>query len=131
MRKIVGYFEGTDSPLLTALICDGYDTIPISNGYDNHGKHIRLINKESKVDLLVGYLHKVYAPEEGQLGGATYQDIFHVCRTFGIPLLLEIPNVLQGKARGILGDLPDVVHLTDPSEMLETARSLLSGKPGE
>ena len=26
MRKIVGYFEGTDSTLLTALVCDGIDT---------------------------------------------------------------------------------------------------------
>ena len=39
MRKIVGYFEGTDSTLLTALVCDGYDTVPISNGFDNHGMH--------------------------------------------------------------------------------------------
>ena len=51
MRKTVGYFEGTDSPLLTALICDGYDTIPISNGYDNHGAHVRMINQESQIDL--------------------------------------------------------------------------------
>ena len=40
MRKIVGYFEGTDSTLLTALVCDGYDTVPISNGFDNHGMHV-------------------------------------------------------------------------------------------
>ena len=54
MRKIVGYFEGTDSTLLTGLVCDGYDTVPISNGFDNHGMHVRIINNENKVDLLIG-----------------------------------------------------------------------------
>jgi hypothetical protein len=127
MRKTVGYFEGTDSPLLTSLICDGYDTIPISNGYDSHGAHVRMINQESQIDLLVGYLHKVYAPEGAKPGVATYQDIFHVCRTFGVPLLLEIPTELHAKAGAILGDVPDVVRFVDPSEMLDTARAILSG----
>jgi len=31
MRKTIGYFDGTDSALLTSLVCDGYDTLPISN----------------------------------------------------------------------------------------------------
>ena len=126
MRKTVGYFEGTDSPLLTALICDGYDTIPISNGYDNHGAHIRLINQENRVDLLIGYLHKVYAPEGAKPGVARYQDIFHICKNFDIPLLLEIPEDLHDTARVILEDPPDVVRFVDPAHMLETARQLLS-----
>ena len=75
MRKIVGYFEGTDSTLLTALVCDGYDTVPISNGFDNHGMHVRIINNENKVDLLVGYVHKIFAPEDSvQAGGVTYDS---------------------------------------------------------
>ena len=53
MRKSVGYFEGTDSKLLTALVCDGYDTLPVSNGFDNHGMHVRLINDQNRFDLLV------------------------------------------------------------------------------
>ena len=126
MRKTIGYFEGTDSPLLTALICDGYDTIPISNGYDNHGAHIRLINQENRVDLLIGYLHKVYAPEGAKPGVAKYQDIFLICRNFNIPLLLEIPEELHEVARAILENPPDVVRFVDPSRMLETAREILS-----
>ena len=78
MRKIVGYFDGTDSTLLTGLVCDGYDTVPISNGFDNHGMHVRIINNENKVDLLIGYVHKIFAPEDSvQAGGVTYEDIFH------------------------------------------------------
>ena len=64
MRKNIGYFEGTDSALLTDLVCDEYDTLPISNGFDNHGMHVRIINNENKVDLLIGYVHKIFAPED-------------------------------------------------------------------
>ena len=87
MRKDIGYFEGTDSRLLTALVCEGFDTIPVSNGYDNHGRHIQLINQENKPDLLIGYVHKVFAPDNGDPNYTTYQEIFYTCRVFQVPLL--------------------------------------------
>jgi len=127
MRKVVGYFEGTDSTLLTDLVCDGYDTVPISNGFDNHGMHVRIINNENRIDALIGYVHKVYAAEDGVAsGGVTYQDIFHVVSTFSIPLLLEVENDLQEKARALFTDVPDVVEFVDPSEMLPTLRGILN-----
>ena len=126
MRKIVGYFEGTDSTLLTALVCDGYDTVPISNGFDNHGMHVRIINNENKVDLLIGYVHKIFAPEDSvQAGGVTYEDIFHVCRTFEIPLLQEVHENLQQKARDLFNEIPDVVEFVDPAAILPLARKIL------
>ena len=57
--KTVGYLEGTDPEFLTRLICMGYRTLPIGNGIDNHGKNIAFISIADKVDLIVGYLHKV------------------------------------------------------------------------
>ena len=36
--KVVGYFDGTDSSLLTKLVIKGYGTIPIANDYDGAGK---------------------------------------------------------------------------------------------
>jgi hypothetical protein len=128
MRKSVGYFEGTDSALLTALVCEGYDTIPVSNGRDNHGQHIRLINDQNRYDLLIGYVHKIFAPEQPQPGDATYQDVFHLCRTYSIPLLLEVPEPLQVKARALLGDPPEIVRFVDPADMLTVALSLLRGE---
>jgi len=126
MRKVVGYFEGTDSTLLTDLVCDGYDTVPISNGFDNHGMHVRIINNENRVDALIGYVHKVYAAEDGVAsGGVTYQDIFHVVRTFEIPLLLEVENALQEKARALFTNVPDVVQFVDPKEMFPTIKDVL------
>ncbi len=125
MRKDIGYFEGTDSTLLTALVCEGFDTIPVSNGYDNHGRHVQLINHENKPDLLIGYVHKVFAPDDGDPNYTTYQDIFHTCRIYGVPVLLEVPRKLQEKARGLFQDVPDVVRFVDPDDMLKVATSIL------
>ncbi len=125
MRKDIGYFEGTDSTLLTALVCEGYDTIPVSNGYDNHGRHIQLINQENKPDLLIGYVHKVFAPDGGDPNYPTYQEIFYTCRTFQVPLLLEVPTALQDKADALFEDRPDVVQFVDPEDMLKRALEIL------
>ena len=127
-RKVVGYFAGTDSGVLTGLVCDDVDTVPISNGFDNHGMNVRIINNENRVDVLIGYVHKIFAPEDSvQPGGVTYQDIFHVCRTFEIPLLLEVDADLHEKADALFGGTPPCVTLVDPSEMLAKTREVLSG----
>lgn len=126
MRKSVGYFEGTDSTLLTALVCEGYDTLPVSNGRDNHGTHVRLINDENRYDLLVGYVHKIFAPEDALPADASYQDVFHICRTYSIPLLLEVPDGLQDKARALLQDPPDIVRFVDPNDMERVAKEILA-----
>ena len=125
MRKSIGYFEGTDSTLLTALVCDGIDTVPVSNGYDNYGSDVRLINDQNRYDLLIGYLHKVYAPETHVETHFKFQDVAHLCRTYSIPLLLEVPDALKGKAQALLDDPPDVVRFVDPSEILDAAREIL------
>lgn len=126
-RKKVGYFEGTDSTLLTTLICDGYDTIPVSNGRDNHGRHVRLINDKNRVDLLIAYLHKIVAPdgEAREKSDVVFQDLFHICRILEIPLLLETPTALQPRAAELLQNPPDIVKLVDPADMLDVARRLL------
>jgi hypothetical protein len=125
MRKNVGYFEGTDSTLLTHLVCEGYDTVPVSNGFDSHGMHVRLINEDNRVDLLVGYVHKIYAPDDPTLNQTTFQDVFHICKVYSIPLLLEVPEGLQDRAREILQDPPHIVVFVDPSDTVRVALELL------
>ncbi len=122
-RKSVGYFEGTDSTLLTSLICAGYDTLPVSNGVDHHGQNLRRINQQEKYDILIAYPHKIYAPLEYDM---PYQDVFHICKTYGIPLLLEVPEELHAKARELMPDAPEVVEFRDPSTILERALELLA-----
>jgi hypothetical protein len=131
MRKVIGYFDGTDSALLTDLVCEGYDTMPISNGFDNHGMHVRIINNENRIDVLVAYLHKIYSPEGTTPAGAvTYQDVFHVCRTFDIPLILEVNSELHDKARALFVDTPPCVRIVDPSDTLKVLRQILEQPDG-
>lgn len=126
MRQIVGYFDGTDSAVLTDLVCDGYDTVPISNGFDNHGMHVRIINNENRVDVLIGYVHKIYSPVDSTTsGGVIYQDVFHISRTFDIPLILIIDRALHDKVRGLLHDTPPCVHFVDPTDLLSTIKEIL------
>ena len=57
--KTIGYLEGTNPDFLTKLVCMGYKTLPIGNDTDNHGKNIAFISIADKIDLIIGYLHKV------------------------------------------------------------------------
>ena len=122
-RKSVGYFEGTDARLLTALVLSGYDTIPVSNGVDHHGTCVRRINQQSKYDILIGYPHKITAQPDDDL---QCSDVFHICRTYNIPLLLEVPVHLQEKTLQLLPAPPSVVELLDPADTLNRALELLS-----
>jgi hypothetical protein len=122
-RKRVGYFDGTDPAVLTSLTCDGCDTIPISNGLDNHGQHVRQLNEENKVDILLGYLHKIYAPEGEETQAA---DIFHICQTYQIHFLVIVPREQHVCAREKFAHCPSIVQFVDPSDVLATARQLLS-----
>jgi len=121
-RKLIGYFEGTDSTLLTSLICSGHDTLPVSNGVDHHGKSVYLINDQERYDVLIGYVHKLYHPEKLNL---PYQRLFHICNTYGIPLLIEVHAGFQDKARALMQEAPDVVEFLDPSEILDRVLVLL------
>jgi hypothetical protein len=123
-RKRVGYFEGTDPAILTSLVCDGCDTIPISNGLDNHGLYIRLLNEESKLNVLVGYLHKIYALEGYDTQAA---DIFHFCQTYQTQFLVIVPTDLHECARQKFDKCPEVVQFVDPQDLLETVRNSLKG----
>ena len=125
MRKRIGYFDGTDSDLLNALICAGHDTIPISNGLDNHGQHARLINDHNRYDLLLAPLYKIYAPEHHDSDTVTYQDVFRICRTYSIPLIITVSRSLDTQARDLLGDPPAVVRLADTADTFAVAEELL------
>lgn len=122
-KRSVGYFEGTDSQLLTHLIMAGHDTLPVSNGSDNHGQSIMLINSENRYDLLIGYLHKITATSDDDV---QTHHIFHICKTYGIPLLLEVPTPLHEPARRVIPDAPAMVELLDPADTLRRALQLLA-----
>ena len=115
MSKIIGYFAGTDSLWLTTLIAKGYDTIPVSNGYDGHGKNIRLYNAQNHEDVVIGYLHKVIAPIDCD---ATTEDILYSCGVYNVPVILACPRDLQDAAKAKLGKSAEHVQLVDPAGMI-------------
>ena len=121
-RKNIGYFEGTDSIWLTSLIAQSCNTIPVSNGYDGHGKNVRLFSSKDKVDAVIGYLHKVVTPKDWEV---TTTDILHACITYDIPVLLAVPCKLHEKARKLLGKAAEHVCLVEPSEMMETIKEVM------
>jgi len=123
-KKLVGYFEGTDPALLTTLICAGYDTLPIANGFDEHGKHILLFNAENKLDLVIGHLHKVISPVGSDVSA---RDILHTCITYQMPTLLVCPAEHHATAREMVGEYGEIVSLVDPSELQATALKVLGG----
>ena len=125
-KKTIGYFEGTDSKVLTSLVCDGHLTLPVSNGYDSHGRHVRLINEEKRYDLLIAYPHKIFSPINLDLNYTSYQDIFHVCHTYQVPLLLEVPEELQVRARALFGEVPEIVKFVDPADTIAVAKKILA-----
>ena len=122
-RKSIGYFEGTDSAVLSSFICDGFDTIPISNGVDSHGQHIRLLNEETKPNILIGFLHKVYAPVGVR---PQAEEMFHHCQEYQIPFLVVVPHGLHECARQIFQTCPDVVKFVDPADVLDIVREILN-----
>lgn len=122
-RKSIGYFEGTDSTLLTNLVLNGYDTVPVSNGSDKHGISVTRINSQTRHDLLIGYLHKISAQDDDDV---QMQDVFHICRTYSIPLLLEVPTALHQQTRELLPAAPGVVELLDPADTLDRALEILA-----
>jgi hypothetical protein len=99
--KTVGYLEGTDPEFLTKLVRMGYKTLPIGNDIDNHGKNIAFISIADKVDLIVGYLHKLSPLPTTTKSLKEYltPGIFH-----HIPILLLVPKETLPYAKKIVSE---------------------------
>ena len=114
--KVVGYLEGTDSWFLTNIVARGYETLPLGNGADNHGKYIGLLSKSDNISLIIGYLHKVVPLSEMNI---TAKDILYSCKMHKIPVMIIAPEKLHENAKEILGDMANYVMLVDPAKLLE------------
>ena len=123
MPGLIGYMAGTDSLWLTALVAEGYDALPISNGVDGHGLNIQLIHGERKPDLVLCYLHKLI-PAPGV--DVTTADLLYRTRVYNVPVIIVCPKELHDKARVLIPDLPQNVELVDPSEVIPKIKAALS-----
>jgi len=136
--KTVGYFEGTDSALLTELVANGFGTLPLANDWDGHGKSASHL-EPGVVDLIVGYLHKIVPPireserkEEhpttnsiGAFRGLSPFDLLYPAKTYGIPVLVIVPAEHHEAAKQVLGEAAGFVTIVKPEDLEDKMRELL------
>ena len=120
----VGYFEGTDSLVLTKLAAIGIDTLPLSNGCDNYGKYVGHLCEADGVTVVVGPLHKVLIPASAAFCA---RDVLHGCRTHAIPVVLVVPEEAKSRGRERLGDIGESVELVSPEELYDKVAEFCMG----
>jgi len=122
----VGYFEGTDPLLLTKLAAEGVETLPVANTWDGHGKYVNHLSK-GEVNVVVGYLHKVIPAESVRTSSLSLMidNMLSACKVNDIPVLLIVPATLQDKAKKILGDIGQNVHIVALEELEVQIRKYL------
>ena len=122
--KTIGYLEGTNPEFLTKLVCMGYNTVPIGNDTDNHGKNIAFISIADKIDLVVGYLHKV-----SPLPNVTkpLKEFLTPGIIHNIPILLLAPKDSLTYAKKIIAEVTKsgVIKVIDPNELMVEAMKIL------
>ncbi len=136
--KIVGYFEGTDSQLLTKIVASGFCTLPLANEWDGHGKNASHI-EPGDVDLIIGYLHKLLPPlrkcedesaKTTTIGFDTHRgfrpiDLLYPAKVYNIPVLVVVPNEHHREAKGLLGEAAEFVTIVSPSNLEKKVREIL------
>ncbi|HVQ01717.1 MAG TPA: hypothetical protein VMT57_09420 [Candidatus Thermoplasmatota archaeon] len=122
--KTIGYLEGTNPEFLTTLVCKGYRTLPIGNDTDNHGKNIAFITIADKIDLIVGYLHKV-----SPLPGTTksLNEFLTPGILQHIPILLLAPEEVITEAKKIVSEVTtsEYIKIIDPKNLKAEALKIL------
>jgi hypothetical protein len=125
--KTIGYMEGTNSELLTNLLVDGVDTLPLSNGWDNHGKFIAHISRTDHISAVVGYLHKFFALS---MEPKIVEEILSSLKAYKIPTVFIVPRAKQDKAKKLLKGKGVNYTLADPGDLTKVIRAALKqGKP--
>jgi hypothetical protein len=122
--KTIGYLEGTDPEFLTTLVCKGYRTLPVGNDTDNHGRNIAFISIADKIDLIVGYLHKV-SPLPGMtksLSEFLTPGVIH-----RIPIFLLAPKEVISEAKKIVSEATtsQYIKVIDPKDLRTEALKIL------
>ncbi|MBD3399563.1 MAG: hypothetical protein GF399_04445 [Candidatus Coatesbacteria bacterium] len=119
--KTIGYLQGIDPDLLTRLNLEGLGTLPLGNGWDNHGKYINHLTPKDGVNAVVGHLHKVIPPE---VTNQPRLDILFACLAHDIPVYLIVPDGMQDKAREWLGDEEGRINLIEAKEVMTKLKKI-------
>ena len=125
--KTIGYMEGTNSELLTNLLVNGVETLPLSNGWDNHGKFIAHVTRSDNISVVVGYLHKFFAIS---MGPKVVEEMMSSLKAYKIPTVFIVPKAKQEKARKLLKGMGVNYTLADPGDLTKVVLDAMKkGKP--
>lgn len=119
----VGYFQGSDPLILTALNAKGIGTLPLGNPWDSHGKMVDLIKKEDNLRVVIGYLHKIL-PVSADDPISPY-DLLYSCKIHDIPVLIIAPANCEDVCKKLLGQAADIVTLVTPETLEEELEKIL------
>lgn len=113
----IGYFDGTDSILLTTLAARGFCTVPLGNEWDGHGKMATLI-EPGEVDLIIAYLHKLLPPKDMEKRPvSTPVSLLYRAKSYNIPVFVIVPKEFHKDAKKRLGEAADYVKMVAPSDL--------------
>lgn len=136
--KIVGYFEGTDSDLLTKIVASGFCTLPLANEWDGHGKNASHI-EPGDIDLIIAHLHKLVPPlrkyedenmQTSPMGVDIHRgfrpiDLLYPAKVYNIPVLVVVPKDFNKKAKELLGEAAEFATIVAPESLEEKVREIL------
>ncbi len=125
MKPNIGYLAGTDPLILSRCAALGINTIPLSNGWDNHGKYIGLLSKTDNVALVIAYLHKLIAPPEMKTRPG---DFLTACKIHQIPVLVICHERVMAKAKKKLSGVKAKLHWVTPDTLFDTVMEVLGRK---
>lgn len=125
MTRNVGYLSGTDPATLSQLVASGVNTIPFSNGWDNHGKYIGMVTVSDNLGAIIGYFHKLVAPPEAQTPPATFLE---KARIHKIPVVVICPANVMDRAKQVLGDSGADLHWVTPDQVHDKVMSLVGSQ---
>ena len=124
IMKSLGYMEGTDPKVLTTAIIEGYETLPLSNGWDNHGKNIAHITNSDNLALVIGYLHKFIAIFTHQSIGSMLAGV----KAYNIPMLVIVPKDMHDRAGKYIKVDGIEYKFVDPADISREVLAILSKK---
>ncbi len=113
MMKNVGYLSGTDPATLSQLTAAGVITLPLSNGWDNHGKYVGMVTVADNIGAVVGYFHKLIGPPETE---SHPTELLQWTRIHKIPVVVVCPGNVMPRAREMLGEYAGQVHWAMPEQ---------------
>lgn len=120
----VGYLEGTDPMILTHLASKGVETLPVSNGADNHGKCVGILTPQDNVSVIVGYLHKL-TPVAGI--ALRPKNLLQACQLYKIKVLIIAPKEDWKDAKKVMKEVKNIVEFVELESVSDRIMELVKG----